>query len=476
MSTDHSLQFLLFAAVAGLLFHAMPGRLRASVLFPAANILFVCLVLRRFPPLFLLAGFIAAGYLVTLVAEQRRRAGLVAATGLFLLLFFYVKDYQVLSFLPRPERVVATVGLSYILIRCLQVVFDVYEGTLPSRPPLGRFINFLVAWPMFLSGPIQNYQSFSAQLDSLPERTLDADALYQALYRIVRGVFWIAVLGNAASALHEGLRDALPETNAANMAALGYYAAHVALTAVAYLAFLYFNFSGYTDLAIGAGRLVGLTVPENFNQPWRAVNFMDLWARWHMTLSNWFRTYVFNSILRSLAARFPSPRGTPYLGVVAIFITFFLVGVWHGPTAPFLICGVMLGVGVSANMLWQIRARAVLGRERYKALSTNSLYRLISSAAGIAYLALSIVPFWRNVAQLKQLHELLGLAGELGTLAVATAVLAPVLALLPAAGSALRRVTVNGGSPAAAGVMLTALFYHYALVPKVELAFVYQTF
>src|SRR5262250_2889257 len=99
------------------------------------------------------------------------------------------------------------------------------------------------------------------------------------------------------------------------------------------------------DVVIGIGRFYGFRLPENFDRPFAAGNFLEFWTRWHITLSNWFKVYVFNPGLRALAARVETPRAMPYLGVLAYFVTFLLMGVWHGSTRAFVIYGLLLGAG-----------------------------------------------------------------------------------------------------------------------------------
>ena len=121
-----------------------------------------------------------------------------------------------------------------------------------------------------------------------------------------------------------------------------------------YPVYVYFNFSGYMDLVIGVARFLRLELPENFNRPFSSCSFLEFWSRWHMTLSSWMKTYVYTPLLKAMMERFQSPAIEPFLGVFAFFVTFFLVGAWHGQTSEFLFFGVLLGLGISLNKLYQI--------------------------------------------------------------------------------------------------------------------------
>ena len=106
---------------------------------------------------------------------------------------------------------------------------------------------------------------------------------------------------------------------------------------------LYLNFSGYTDVVIGAARLLGFPLPENFNRPYLARNIIDFWNRWHISLSHWVRDYVFMTSYKTAVLRFPQ-RGK-YLGYAFLFLALFVAGIWHGSTGNFVIFGALHGLG-----------------------------------------------------------------------------------------------------------------------------------
>jgi D-alanyl-lipoteichoic acid acyltransferase DltB (MBOAT superfamily) len=145
---------------------------------------------------------------------------------------------------------------------------------------------------------------------------------------------------------------------------------------------------------IGLGILCGFQLPENFNRPYLAQNFLDLWSRWHITLSEWFKFYLFNPVLKTLAERWPSPKLIPYFGAVAFFITFTIMGIWHGSTPIFLIYGAALGIGAAGNKLFQIYAVSRLGKKRYRALSERAWYRHFSRGATLAFFTVGVACVW----------------------------------------------------------------------------------
>lgn len=119
-----------------------------------------------------------------------------------------------------------------------------------------------------------------------------------------------------------------------------------------------------------------------------------------MTLSNWFKIYIFNPVLVLLTKRWPGPRASVINGCVAFFLTFFLVGLWHGTTWVFVLCGILVGIGASVNQMCRVLLRKQLGKKRFDALSSSRLYVAITAAITFAYLCLCVSTLWVDYAQL----------------------------------------------------------------------------
>jgi D-alanyl-lipoteichoic acid acyltransferase DltB (MBOAT superfamily) len=186
-----------------------------------------------------------------------------------------------------------------------------------------------------------------------------------------------------------------------------YYAA----AAAAYTGYLYFNFSGYMDIVIAVGALFNQQLPENFNKPFAARSFLEFWNRWHMTLSEWFKIYLFTPLMRVLATNFQSPSMLPYLGVFAFFVTFLVMGVWHGTTLVFVIYGLLMGAGASVNKMWQVQLGQGLGKKRYQALARQPLYIYLCRGLTFSYFTVAVTCLWVDMAQLEGLVARLGIIG-----------------------------------------------------------------
>ena len=156
------------------------------------------------------------------------------------------------------------------------------------------------------------------------------------------------------------------------------------------------------DIVIGIGTLLGQSLPENFDKPFTARSFLEFWQRWHMTLSQWFKFYVFNPLLMFLMTWLPSPALTSYLGVLAFFITFLVMGVWHGTTAVFVIYGLLMGAGASINKLWQVACTERLGKKRYRVLTESTAYIYFARGVTVGYFVLALTCLW--VVELPRIH------------------------------------------------------------------------
>src|SRR5208282_885749 len=225
----------------------------------------------------------------------------------------------------------------------------------------------------------------------------------------VRGFFKVNVLAMIFDTIHV---DALAELAQPVPIAVKLLAAFK--LGVSYPFFLYCNFSGYIDIVIALARLMRVRLPENFDRPFSATSFLDFWNRWHITLSTWLKTYVYNPMLVALMRRFSSAAIQPLLGVFSFFVTFFLVGLWHGRTSEFILVGVCQGGGVSINKLWQLGLARTMGRKGYKALAATPVYAALARGLTFSWFAFTLFWFWAGWKQIDQIFAALSMAHWLG--------------------------------------------------------------
>jgi D-alanyl-lipoteichoic acid acyltransferase DltB (MBOAT superfamily) len=154
---------------------------------------------------------------------------------------------------------------------------------------------------------------------------------------------------------------------------------------------------------------------------------MNFWSRWHITLSEWLKTYVYNPLLIALMRRYSNPSIEPFLGVFAFFVTFFLVGVWHGQTSVFIFFGVLQGLGVSVTKLYQVLMAKWIGRKQYRALASDPLYNFFARGLTFTWFTFTLLWFWSNWAQLGALAQRMGAVAAVVTWAVILIVSSAVL-------------------------------------------------
>ena len=238
-------------------------------------------------------------------------------------------------------------GFSYVAFRLIHTLRDRQTGLLPALS-LRQYLTYVIFAPAYTAGPIDRAERFVEDFRALPEKAgLDGGRFTEGLTRITIGIFKKFVI---ADSLALGL--ALNPTNAAQT----HTAPALWLLLYGYALRLYFDFGGYSDVAIGIGILFGIRLPENFNRPYLRQNITVFWQSWHATLSAWARSYIFSPLSRWLLARKPKP--SPTLIVLASqAATMVTIGLWHGVSLNFLVWGLWHGVGLFVHKQWTDRTR-----------------------------------------------------------------------------------------------------------------------
>jgi alginate O-acetyltransferase complex protein AlgI len=401
--TIASFQFLAFSALVVLLFNVWSAVSWRQAVLLIANIYFLS-TFSTDPRTYLpLAGFLVFGYAsVSLLQSGRIKSAFLPILAIGICGFFWLKKYSFFPFFGYLQFPYVTLGLSYIFFRTLHLIIDARDGVLPHRVGPVGYLNYMLNFTTLVSGPIQLYPDFAAsQLG--PRPPLTAIDIGIGLERIAVGFFKMTVLSSLLLPVHtQAVAELTPGLPLAERVLTG------TIVAMSYTVYLYFNFSGYTDMVIGIARFLRLRLPENFDRPFATGNFIEFWGHWHMTLSNWLKTYVFNPLLKALMRRIPAPAAAPFLGVFAFFVTFFLIGIWHGQTFIFVIYGVLLGLGVSVNKLYQVLMTQRLGRKGYRALAENPTYHALCRGLNFTWFTLSLLCFWATGDEIRAMAEALG--------------------------------------------------------------------
>lgn len=253
-------------------------------------------------------------------------------------------------------------GFSYIAFRLLHTLRDRLAGRLPDLS-LREFVTFVIFFPAFTAGPIDRAQRFVKDLRA--DFAFAAPRILAGGERIAVGAFKKFALADTLSLVAMNPSNVTQTTSPLWAWALLY----------AYTLQIYFDFSGYTDIAIGLGHWLGITLPENFDRPYLKPNLTAFWSSWHITLAQWFRAYFFNPLTRALRASGKIPF--PAIILSGQFGAMLLIGLWHGVTWNFVIWGAWHGLGLFIHNRWNNFIRA-----RFPTLDENPSLQRIFAISG----------------------------------------------------------------------------------------------
>ena len=261
------------------------------------------------------------------------RRGLLAGALLFNLgMLFYFKYYDFflenINFLFRQDfalkHILLPLGISFFTFQQISFIVDAYRGEIPEYGFL-NYASFVTFFPQLIAGPIVTHDELVPQFADLDKKRLDWDSFARGIYLFVLGLGKKVLLADTfGNAVNWGFAN-IGELDTGN----------ALIVMLSYTFQIYFDFSGYCDMAIGIGRMLNIDLPLNFNSPYRALTIGDFWKRWHMTLTRFFTKYVYIPLGGNRKG-----RGRTYLNTM---IVFFVSGLWHGANWTFVLWGVMHG-------------------------------------------------------------------------------------------------------------------------------------
>lgn len=231
------------------------------------------------------------------------------------------------------ESFIFPVGISFITFTSVSYLLDVTKGAIPPTRKLLSFANYILFFPKIQQGPIQDFQNFEKQLFS---PTITISNAYRGISRFIQGLSKKVLIADSLAPVAESVFTS-------NLNEVGLGLSWYALAAFALQ--IYFDFSGYTDMAIGVSTILGVELPENFNSPYACTSIADFWRRWHMTLTGWFRKYIFYPLefrFRNLG-NFRQPLN--------LLIVFFITGLWHGIRPNYVVWGSYFGLFLAAESM-----------------------------------------------------------------------------------------------------------------------------
>lgn len=357
----NSFGFLLFFPIVTLLYFLLPQKLRWLHLLVAS-----CVFYMYFIPIYIVILFatIVIDYFAGLLIEQsegkRKRTFLVLSviTNVGVLAVFkyynffteninYVLYANNAAFLLPFMKIALPIGLSFHTFQAMSYTIEVYRGNQQAERHFGIYALYVMFYPQLVAGPIERPQNLLHQFHR--KRKYDYGEMANGLRQMMWGFFKKAVIADRLAAIVDPVFQ-----NPSHYSATG-----IAIGLFFYTFQLYCDFSGYSEIALGAARVMGFKLMLNFNHPHRAESLTEFWRRWHISLSTWFNDYLFNP----MAAGMRTWGGKGKAGIaVALFITFLLSGFWHGASWNFIIFGCFHGFALVYEFLTKKRRKKIFGR------------------------------------------------------------------------------------------------------------------
>ncbi|MDQ2794057.1 MAG: MBOAT family protein [Bacteroidota bacterium] len=340
-----------------LLYYAVPARLKNTVAL-LASIGFYAWGGLQFLALFLASIVVNFGlirYMAATPARWKQRIFLIISIVLNVAMLFYFKYANffldnasvVRTYFGGPsltwEKVVLPIGISFFTFEKLTYTIDVYRGVNKPLKSFWDFMLYIMLFPKMIAGPIVRFHEIADQLaDRAAFDTVDQKLA--GAFRFVIGLAKKVLIANVLGEQADLLFKLPPEALAPGLAWLG---------ALAYTFQIYFDFSGYSDMAIGLGRMMGFQFPENFNNPYAARSITEFWQRWHITLGRWMRDYLYIPL--------GGNRVQPSRLYVNLWTVFILSGFWHGAAWNFIAWGAYHGLFLILDRLFLLRLYRHLG-------------------------------------------------------------------------------------------------------------------
>ncbi len=361
----NSLSFVLFFLVTGLCYYGLPRRFRWVFLLVVS-----CYFYMAFVPAYILILFFLIGldYFLGLRMERTRGkmrtylllVSVLANIGtLFLFKYFnfFNDNLSVLAqwlhwnYSSAALHLILPLGLSFHVFQSLSYIIEVYYGRQKAERHLGIYALYVMFFPQLVAGPIERPQHLLPQLRE--PHAFDGPRVLDGLKLMLWGFFKKLVIADRLSLLVDHVYGHIPQANGLTLA----------VATVAFAIQIYCDFSGYSDIAVGAARVLGYRLVKNFDRPYAATSIPDFWRRWHISLFSWFRDYVYIPLGGSRVS-----AGRKYANILIVFL---LSGLWHGASWHYVIWGLwhgalMIASGVARGL--RLRVVSVFGLARHPRL------------------------------------------------------------------------------------------------------------
>ena len=335
----NSAEFLVFYPLVLLFYFVLPKKLKWPLLLAASYFFYM---IWNPPLIFLILFTTAVSYVSAIIIEKTENKArkkfwlaMTLITSLGVLFFFKYFNFladsaiSVWNFFGGNAddlvlKLILPVGISFYTFQTLSYVIDVYRGDIKAERHFGWYALFVSFFPQLVAGPIERPDNLLPQLKA--DHKLEASNAFAGIQKMAVGFFKKIVVADLIAEFVNSVYNS-PES----ATGLG-----IVIASVLFSVQIYCDFSGYTDIAIGCARVMGIRLMQNFNRPYQARSIKEFWARWHISLSTWFRDYLYIPL--------GGNRCSKARHFFNIFVVFFVSGLWHGASWTFVVWGVLHGV------------------------------------------------------------------------------------------------------------------------------------
>ena len=284
------------------------------------------------------------------------------------------------------------IGISFYTFQTMSYSIDVYRGIVEPETNYFRYLTYVSMFPQLIAGPIVRYDTINNELH---KRKILFDDIGEGFYRFLTGLFKKVLLGNNIGKLNVIIMATNIDTQSVLTLWLGI---------IAYALQIYFDFSGYSDMAIGMGKMLGFNFDENFDYPYVSLSITEFWRRWHISLGTWFKDYLMYPILKSnviqkigkyLKGKFGKNISRKVVSAIGIGIVFFVTGIWHGANYNYIFWGMYYGFILIIEELF---LKKILDNTKYKVF--NHVYVLFVILIGYVIFSIEDLSILGNYLKL----------------------------------------------------------------------------
>lgn len=345
--------FLILALVVGFIINYL-GKKTEYYILTLSVIFSIVIYGKKTLMLSYLIGFIIYQYILVLIAQKTENAKylkilvFLSVVPLIINKVFALTNWHLLAF----------IGISYMSFKTIQIMIEISDGLIKERISIIDYIQFLLFFPTVSSGPIDRSRRFMVDIKERMPRDEYLELAGVGVYRVVLGLLYKVVL----STYSYHYLVTLP-----NFGSLDYSIKYMYL----YTLYLFFDFAGYSLMAVGSSNILGIKTPMNFNKPFLSIDIKDFWNRWHITLSTWLRDFVFSRVFMEATKkkRFKKRLNT---AMYAYMVNMLLMGFWHGLTISYIIYGAYHGILMAGFEYYQKKSKF------YKRNKNKAWYKVCS--------------------------------------------------------------------------------------------------